>query len=286
MTVLRSLWSRIPIVVRALVLGLVIQIVGVMPFMILVQLNLEALPALPWAALVEVGVLWGLWRYLGGAGPPSSTAQTRRRWRRAHPVDRGLWPATAASGLLYGLTLVSLSAFTNLWQPMPPEAVAGFLALARAPASMAVATLAMIAISAGFVEEMAYRGFMQKPIEERHGPAVAIAVVAVAFALSHTIPGPTLPLFALGATGMGLLAYLSGSIVPGIVVHILVDAGVLTWVWLRPEGIERFLAAANGPEGSSWLPIAGAIALALAVATSAALVWLHRARRALAASAA
>jgi len=275
----RSLWSRIPVLLRALILGLLVQILGVMPFMILARLNLRVLPALPWAALVEIGILWALWRYLGGAGWPASTAATRRRWRRANRVERSLWPATAVTGVLYGLTLVAFSAFTNLWQPMPPEAVAAILELARAPASMAIATLAMVAISAGFVEEAAYRGFLQKPIEERHGPAVAIVFVAIVFALSHAIPGPTMPLFALGATGMGLLARLTGSIVPGIVVHILVDAGVLTWVWLRPEGIERFLAfAAAAPAGDPSLRIAGGIALVLAVASTASFVWLHRLR--------
>lgn len=284
MVSLRSVSSRIPVVVRALVLGFVVQIVGVVPFVVLAQVNLRALPAVPWAALVEVGILWVIWRYLRGAGPPASTAETRRRWQRAHPVDRRLLPATAVTGLLYGATVASLVVLTNLWQPMPVEAVAAIVDLARAPATTAIPTLAMIAISAGVVEESAFRGVMQTPIEERHGPAVAIVLVALVFALSHAPPSPVLPVFAVGACGWGLLARLSGSILPGIVVHALVDAGFLSWVWLRPEGLERFLEAANGPAGTSLLPTACAVTLALAVATSACFVWLHRTCRSVAES--
>jgi membrane protease YdiL (CAAX protease family) len=276
----KSVLRRIPVVVRAVVTGFVVQIVGVGPFMILAQLNLQHGRAVPWAALVEIGILWLLWRYLGGAGWPTSTSATRRRWLRAGAVDRMLLPATVTAGLFYGLTVGCLVVVSNLWMPMPPEAVAAVVELARAPALTAMATLLMIAVSAGLVEEAAFRGYMQVPIEERHGPAIAIGVVALAFALSHAPAGPILPVFVLGAVSWGLLARLSGSIVPGVIVHILVDATFLLWIWRRPEGLEEFLAsAAEAPAGDPAVRTASLVTLSVALAAGASFWWLYRVGR-------
>jgi len=277
----RSIVGRIPVVVRALVVGFVIQIVGVMPFLYMFRLNLEHGSRIPWAAAVEAVVLWLLWRYLRGAGWPASTSATRRRWLRADTVDRRMLPPTVATALLYGLTVVALSFFTALWKPMPVEAFANVLDAARAPAITGLVTLLMIAISAGIVEEAAFRGYLQRPIEERHGPAVAIVLVAFLFALAHAPAGPVLPVMAAGALGWGLLARLSGSIVPGIVVHTLVDANILLWIWLRPDSFEAFLATATESPGGPNARAAGLVALALAAASAVAFYRLHRARAAL-----
>lgn len=272
--------NRIPVVVRAVVVGFLIQIVGVMPFMVLAQLNLRHGADVPWAALIEAGIVWLLWRYLSGIGWPAATATTRRRWLRAGAVDRRLLPSTVLTGLLYGLTVGCLVVFSNLWMPMAPEAAAGVLAFARAPVLTGGATLLMIAVSAGFVEEAAFRGYMQVPIEERHGPAVAIGIVALAFALAHTPAGPTLPVFVLGATGWGLLAWLSGSILPGVIVHTLVDATFLLWIWRSPEGLEAFLASAQAaPPGGPAVRTAGLVTLTVAAAAAASFWWLYRVGR-------
>jgi membrane protease YdiL (CAAX protease family) len=273
--------NSIPVVVRAVVVGALVQILGVMPFVMLAQLNLRYGAPVPWAALIEVGIVVMLWRYLSGAGWPASTAGTRRRWLRAGAVDRRLMPAVILTALLYGLTVGCLAVFSNLWMPMAPEAVAGILSFARAPALTAGVTLLMVAVSAGVVEEAAFRGYMQVPIEERHGPLVAIGIVALAFALAHTPAGPILPVFALGATGWGLLAWLSGSILPGVIVHSLVDATFLFWIWRRPEGFEAFLASARAaPPGSPAMKTAGLVTLAVSAAAAASFWWLYRVRKA------
>lgn len=272
----RSLVSRIPTLVRAPIVGFAIQIVGVMPFLLLTQVNLEYGRQVPWAALFEAGLLWLLWRYLQGAGWPASTSKVRRRWLRAGAVESHLLPPTIVAGLLYGLTVASLSIFTALWKPMPVEAYATILALARAPAVTGFLTLLMVAISAGIVEEAAFRGYMQRPIEDRHGPVVAITVVALLFALAHVPAGPVLLIFTAGALGWGLLARLSGSIIPGIIVHALVDAGFLAWIWGSPDEFEALLHATAGTPDEGWRVTSASIAAVLVIATAAAFFWLAR----------
>jgi len=269
---------RVPTVVVALCLGFGVQIVGVVPFMVLAQLNLRHGRALPWAALIEALILWVMWRHLSGVGWPAATAAARRRFLRARAIDRRLLPATAITGLLFGLTIGCLVVFGNLWRPMPPEATAALTALAKAPPLVGLVTLLMVARSAGIVEEAAFRGYMQVPIEERHGPAVAIIIVALVFALSHAPPGPVLPLFTLGAVGWGLLARLTGSTLPGMVVHTLVDGSFLLWIWSDPERFTSLFASAPAA-GTGSLVTMGGVTLLVALATGASFWWLSRVKR-------
>lgn len=67
-------------------------------------------------------------------------------------------------------------------------------------------------------------------------------MVAVLFAFFH-FPSPlVLPVFALAATGWGILAYLTRSVVPGMILHTLLDAGVWLWAVSNVDRVERLLA--------------------------------------------
>ena len=65
----------------------------------------------------------------------------------------------------------------------------------------------------------------------------------------------------IGSIGWGVLTRLSGTIVPAIIMHGLVDAAFLFWMWQSPE---RFAALAElnvlhtGPDGLflTWVAIA------------------------------
>jgi membrane protease YdiL (CAAX protease family) len=277
---LKTLIGRIPVAVRAIVVGFAIQIIGVMPFLLLTQVNLERGRSVPWAALIEVGILVALVRYLSGRGWPTSTSELRRQSLRAHGIPAHLLPATIVSGTVYAVLIGCLVVLSQLWSPMPPEGAATILEVARAPTAMALGTLLMVALSAGVVEEAAFRGYMQVPIERRHGPLIAIVVVAVVFALSHSPPGPILPIFVLGATGWGVLARLTGSTLPGMFFHFLVDGVFLLWIWLDPDRVEAFLVAgADGAYESGWQATVGLVTLGAAIATAVAFVWLYRTAR-------
>src|SRR2546429_3990222 len=71
--------------------------------------NLKTSPAIPWSVAVMAVLLWTMWRYAGGAWWPSSTRQSRARYRRANPVSRDLFLRAMLAGLL------SLAALIALW---------------------------------------------------------------------------------------------------------------------------------------------------------------------------
>ena len=91
------------------------------------------------------------------------------------------------------------------------------------PAFSVVLWLLMSTVVAGVVEETAFRGYLQRPIERRHGPVIAILVSGVLFGLLHfTHPEVTLvllPYYVAVAAVYGALAYITDSTLPSMVLH-------------------------------------------------------------------
>ena len=65
---------------------------------------------------------------------------------------------------------------------LPPQRLPD---LGNVPESTVIALLLMAAPVAGIVEEAAFRGYMQGPIERRHGLLVAILITGTMFAVAH-----------------------------------------------------------------------------------------------------
>jgi membrane protease YdiL (CAAX protease family) len=82
------------------------------------------------------------------------------------------------------------------------------------------ALLLMSAPVAGVIEEAAFRGYMQGPIERRYGPAVAILITGTMFAVARLDFTLVLwPYYVAVAAIYGMVAYLTNSIWPAIVLH-------------------------------------------------------------------
>ncbi len=71
--------------------------------------------------------------------------------------------------------------------------------------------------------------------------------MAVIFTLVHFPPLLILPLFVIGAIGWGVLARISNSILPGMVVHGLVDFVFFMWVFADTEAVNVEFYSATGP---------------------------------------
>ncbi|HVF73747.1 MAG TPA: CPBP family intramembrane glutamic endopeptidase [Acidimicrobiales bacterium] len=76
-----------------------------------------------------------------------------------------------------------------------------------------------LTVGAPLVEELFFRGLLQRSLVRRLGPAVGIAVAAVVFGLTHYDPAALPGLVAFGVV-LGVLAYRSGRLGPAVVAHI------------------------------------------------------------------
>jgi membrane protease YdiL (CAAX protease family) len=75
-----------------------------------------------------------------------------------------------------------------------------------------------VVFGAAFSEEMVFRGFLQVPLEEKGDVTKAVLLVSLAWTLFHTNPWWAIPIFIMGIV-IGFLAWRTGSIIPGIIVH-------------------------------------------------------------------
>ncbi|WP_035357353.1 CPBP family intramembrane glutamic endopeptidase [Edaphobacter aggregans] len=100
--------------------------------------------------------------------------------------------------------------------------------------------LVVSATSAGICEETGFRGYMQRPIEQRHGAPVAILISSLFFMALHlnkawVTPGMVPVVFGAGVL-LGLLAWSSGSLIPGMIGHIMMDIGLFAYWWTGIAG--------------------------------------------------
>ena len=206
-------------VLRAVVIGILVALAGTLPWATLVALNQKFLPSVPWSVLPTIPYLWFFWRYAKGEGWPRSTSQTRRLNCRANRLSEEAWGAAIIAGVLGLVCLVLFMRVMNRMVALPQQ----HEDLSRFSAFSILFLVLMGSIVAGVVEETAFRGYMQRPIERRHGPVIAILVTGVLFGFAHfshrEVTLALLPFFLAVAAIYGTMAYLTDSILPGMVVH-------------------------------------------------------------------
>jgi membrane protease YdiL (CAAX protease family) len=96
------------------------------------------------------------------------------------------------------------------------------------------------ATSAGICEETGFRGYMQVPIEQRHGAPLAILISSIFFMLLHLTKGwatvGMVPIVFGAGILLGLLAWSSGSLLPGMIGHVVMDIGLFAYWWTGIAG--------------------------------------------------
>ena len=253
---MRQLWLRLPVAARAVILGILVAVAGSTPVTSITYANIRLLPTVPWSVPLAGIWLWLFWRYAGGRYPPRATAAARRQLLRAEPLPASIWRwSLLAGGLGIAGSLAAqsgLARVTTMGYGMPEI-------LRTVPPLTLLAMLLSLSAMAGIVEEAAWRGYMQGPIERRHGPVAAIALVSVLFGLAHLSdqqPGMTAlrMLFILTAgVFYGTLTHVTGSIVPGVVIHGAGDILGAGLIWRRSLAESATgSTAAPGPDTPFW----------------------------------
>ncbi len=173
------------------------------------------------------------------------------------------------SALVGGAGFLVANAVMALWIRLVPEGWTDRFDVGRlfdAPLGERVAIALVASLVAPVCEEIAFRGYLQRTLAIRRGPAVAVGGAAVLFATLHLDPVRFPALILLGSV-FGWLAWRSGSTWTSVVAH-AVNNGLAS----------AFALAAGRPEPGADLPPVGEVARALAAGTIA-LALLLRAYR-------
>jgi hypothetical protein len=97
----------------------------------------------------------------------------------------------------------------------------------------------MASLVAGICEETGFRGYMQVPLEERYGPAVGIVIVSIMFTVFHLHQAwaqPVLVQIFVISVLYGILAYASGSLIPSMIAHTIMDVFNFSFWWTDLAG--------------------------------------------------
>lgn len=217
-----AFWKRIPIVIRAIVVGL---LVFASAGAVARTLVLVLVPA-PASIAVMGGVLWIYWKYFSGSWWPRSTAEARSSRFRATRLSGGVWKWSLTAAMLAVVAMESGLVITFRILEFPADTWTVGIDLGTTPPWLAWSLVIMASIVAGVTEEVGFRGYTQVPLERRYGPVLAIAIVSVVFVVFHLNQAwapPVLALLLVMSVMWGILALASGSLLPGMISHANAD---------------------------------------------------------------
>jgi membrane protease YdiL (CAAX protease family) len=213
---------------------------------VLLGLNLSSTPAVPWSVAVVAALLAGAWRLLGRRAPGL------RQQLRANRLLPDILGWALAAGLL------AVAALVGLWIVLAQLTAAAPRALpdtAAFPPLTVALVLAMAAILGAVVEEAMFRGYLQGGLEPRVGGPAAIVITCLVMAPEHALTQgfawTTVAFYLLVDAMLGTMARLTGSIVPGTVVHAVGLFLFFAVVW--PGDAGRVPVASGGADAAFWV---------------------------------
>jgi membrane protease YdiL (CAAX protease family) len=225
---LKRLWNRLPVIVRAIIIGELVVSIGGLPPPLAIIANLRTTPRVPWMIVATTLWLWLFWWYLRGGGWPHQIAESRKRDLRGDPLPACVWAWALLAGT-FGIASTLALGFASLrFAGVTREAFASPIKLSNYPFFTVICAIASISATAGVVEEAGFRGYMLSPIQRRHGWMVAILITGFLFFLDHHFSHAYatfsfLPFFLAISAVHGLLVRYSGSIRPSVVLHGIAD---------------------------------------------------------------
>jgi membrane protease YdiL (CAAX protease family) len=185
------------------------------------------------------GVLGLYCTYFGGSWWPKATAKARRDRFRAGNLPAGVWKWGLVAAMLFVVIAQAGLVVTFRIIEFPADAFTAGYDVAAMPLWQVWLGIAMASIVAGICEETGLRGYLQVPLERRYGPVGGIAVASVVFVLLHLnqawAPPILLHLFAWSVL-WGILAYASGSLIPGMIGHTVMDIFNFSYWWTDVAG--------------------------------------------------
>jgi len=228
---MKRLWQRIPVMIRAIVIGYLVALVGGLGEFVIFA-NLKFHPEIPWMVPAAALWLWLFWRYLNGAGWPQSTRESRIRDLRAPSLSGEVWAWALVAGSLGLISVVGLGFITPRIAEIPRDAFKLSIDFASFPIWTVCSILVVISFASGIVEEVGYRGYMLSLIQRRHGWFLATMITGLIFFLDHHISHAYatyafLPFFLAVSCVHALLVYSTGSIRPSILLHSVFDLIVI-----------------------------------------------------------
>jgi membrane protease YdiL (CAAX protease family) len=229
-------WAKLPTPVRAILSGLVVALIATNVWPLLL-LNLSV----PLATIAEAIFLALFLYWTAGGGPPRTTQAVRANSFRSATLSPTQWCWSILAAVFFAATIHASIVLLFRLVPFPTATFRHGYNLSFIP-SLPLKWLAIIvsAASSAICEETGFRGYMQRPIEQRHGARTAILLSSIFFTLVHLTKGwatlGMVPIVFGAGILLGLLAWSSGSLIPGMIGHLIMDIGLFAYWWTGVAG--------------------------------------------------
>jgi len=225
-----------PVVLRSIVIGVPMALVPANVWPIL----LRGLGAPVGSVAEGIFLVVFLW-WAAGGGPPRATRAARSTAFRAVTLAPRQWAWSLFAAIGFAVAVHAAMVLLFRLMTFPAESFRQGYDFSFVPSRpLQWLAVVMSAVSAGVCEETGFRGYMQRPLELRHSPARAIVVSSVLFMVLHLTKGWALvgmvPIVLGAGALLGLLAWASGSLIPGIIGHVLMDVGLFGFWWTGIAG--------------------------------------------------
>jgi len=219
---INGLWSRLPLVVRAILTGFLVSSVGVSLWSVMLAVSPGVLAIPP-----MIFLLWLFWKFFSGGFTSGKGSNMRKESFRLTKLRPDMWRWGLAAAALFVIIVQASFVVTFRLVDFPAaKFTADYKQLDTFPLWQAFAIIVMSSIVAAIAEEAGFRGYMQAPLEKKYGVTVAIVVTSFIFTaihLSHSWAPPIWPHIFFASVLLGILAYRTGSLIPGIIGHAVLD---------------------------------------------------------------
>ena len=216
------MWDRLPLVARAVLAGFLVSSVGVSLWSVM----LAVLPG-AWPVLPMIPMLWLFWKFFSGGFSSGKGSNIRKESFRLTKLRPETWKWGLAAAALFVIVVQASFVVTFRLVEFPTaKFTADYKQLDAFPLWQAFAIIVMSSIVAAVAEEAGFRGYMQAPLEKKYGATIAIVITSFIFTaihLSHSWAPPIWPHIFFASVLLGILAYRTGSLIPGIIGHAILD---------------------------------------------------------------
>lgn len=228
------MWAKCPVLFKALLFGAVLFFPTILLNQFLLFQNLWRSNTLPWALPIILIILWLYWKFTTGADKPFKLSDTRRDLSRASFSFEGNipWVVMAVLGIMFfTLSMVSVG-YAFVYEET--DQLAMITMFFEAPAQTAIPLVFALSLTAGIVEEIVFRGYVQTMLERAYGVMASFLITAIIFALLHFLPTVLILPYVLVSLAFSYVAYKSRSVVPGIIAHAAFDFFAILLLFFYP----------------------------------------------------